>query len=246
MKPSLRKAAAGLVLAGVLAAGVWGGALAVRAAPSTGVPATTGTGQIQSLRAYLMDHFLANLAAKLGIDRGTLVKDANDSLSQAVQDAEKDGKLSADQAARLLQRIQDAQSQGRPAFLGFGRGAWGGRWHRIAGPLLKDAAQIIGVSVDDLVAALKNGQSLSQVAEAHGVSQDALVNGLADAMKKRLDQAVQNGRLTADQEAKILAQAEDRLTKLVTQPGLKFHGPRTEHPSTDGAPSEAPAAQSGT
>ncbi|MBX5476547.1 MAG: hypothetical protein IRZ18_05435 [Clostridia bacterium] len=239
VKLSLGKVAAGLALAGLVTAGsAWGGAFVAHAAPSANATQTQPT----SLRAYLMDHFLANLAAKLGIDRSTLVKDVNDSLAQAVQDAQKDGKMTAEQADRLTKRIQDAQSKGRLGFFGFERPrAWGGKWGRFGGPVLKDAANVIGVSVDELASALKNGQSLAQVAQAHGVSQDALVNGLVDAMKKKLDQAVQNGRLTADQEQKILSQSKDRLTKLVTQPGLRFHrGPRTEHPSWDGAPSETP------
>ncbi len=71
-------------------------------------------------------------------------------------------------------------------------GAGEGRGH---GPLadmrglkLEAAAEAIGISVDDLKAALKEGQTLAQVAEANGVDRQALIDALVAAGNEQLDE----------------------------------------------------------
>jgi prolyl-tRNA editing enzyme YbaK/EbsC (Cys-tRNA(Pro) deacylase) len=67
---------------------------------------------------------------------------------------------------------------------------------------LADVADAIGISADDLRAALRDGQTLAAVAEANGVDPQDVIDVLVENGTARLDAAVAAGRIdqaTADQ-----------------------------------------------
>ena len=72
---------------------------------------------------------------------------------------------------------------------------------------LADLADVIGISTDDLRAALRDGQTLAQVAEANGVDPQQVVAVMVAKGTERLDAAVAAGRI--DQ-----ATADDRKASL--------------------------------
>ena len=61
-----------------------------------------------------------------------------------------------------------------------------------------------GVSASDLRQARQNGQSLDQILQQHGTTTQDLRTAVSTAMKSCLDQQVQQGKLTSDQEQQIL------------------------------------------
>jgi cell division FtsZ-interacting protein ZapD len=80
---------------------------------------------------------------------------------------------------------------------------------------LADLAEVIGISTDDLRAALRDGQTLAEVAEANDVDPQQLVDLLVANGTERLDAAVAAGRIdqaTADERKASLA---DRAADLV-------------------------------
>jgi hypothetical protein len=78
-------------------------------------------------------------------------------------------------------------------------------------------ADTIGIQRSDLRAALKSGQSIAEVAQAHGVAPQTVVDAVLHAIDTRVDQAVTNGRITADRGAAIKAKAADRVPQLVNR-----------------------------
>jgi uncharacterized protein YidB (DUF937 family) len=78
---------------------------------------------------------------------------------------------------------------------------------------LADVADAIGISTDDLCAALRDGQTLAEVAEANGVDPQRVVDVLVESGTARLDAAVAAGRIdqaTADErEASLPERAAD-------------------------------------
>jgi cell division FtsZ-interacting protein ZapD len=80
---------------------------------------------------------------------------------------------------------------------------------------LADLAEAIGISTDDLRAALRDGQTLAEVAEANDVDPQQLVDVLVANGTERLDSAVAAGRIdqaTADERK---ASLPDRAADLV-------------------------------
>jgi len=65
-------------------------------------------------------------------------------------------------------------------------------------------AEALGLSPDELNAELASGKTLTQIAEANGVSQEQLVAALEVSVKAGLDKAVADGALTQAQAEQML------------------------------------------
>ena len=65
------------------------------------------------------------------------------------------------------------------------------------------AAETIGIELDALRQALRDGQSIADVAEANGVAPDAVVVALVEAGNAALDELVANGRIDEERAAEL-------------------------------------------
>ncbi len=77
------------------------------------------------------------------------------------------------------------------------------------------SAKTIGVSPQALVAELRSGKSIAEVASQHGVDAQSVVNALDGAADAKISQAVTNHKLTEAQAKAIEAKLPARLTKAV-------------------------------
>lgn len=104
------------------------------------------------------------------------------------------------------------------------------------GPGLAAAAGAIGISEDDLVTALRSGQSVAQVAQSRGVDVQKVIDAIVADARTRLAEKVQAGDLTQAQADEKLADLPQRVTDMVNRAG--GHGHRRGPRPTDGqAPS---------
>jgi hypothetical protein len=100
-------------------------------------------------------------------------------------------------------------------------------------------ADVIGISVEDLMAAKADGQTPAEIAEANDVSRDELVSALVDAQQERLDQAVEDERLTQEEADEKAVDLEDRANAIADGEHREgHHGPR----GGDGAGAEEEGA----
>jgi hypothetical protein len=161
----------------------------------------------------------------------TMVAAARQQLDRLVAD----GKLTAAQgnqiAGQLEARITEMVNNG-PSASGAGgaKGSYGAA-------LLDTAAQYLGLSTDQVLARVRGGQTLAQIAVAQGKSVDGLVDTMVAAAKAQLDQKVAEGKLTAAQRDQIAAQLEAGITALVTNGNTPFGA---GGPSGSGRPSGVP------
>ena len=82
-------------------------------------------------------------------------------------------------------------------------------------PHLEPAATAIGISVDDLRAALRDGKSIAEVAVAEGSTRQAVVDALVAAARDRIEQAVEAGKLDRERADAALRGVEDRVGRMV-------------------------------
>jgi transposase-like protein len=158
-----------------------------------------------------------------------------DALNAAIKQARIDqinaavaaGKIDQNRANQIIQAIQSGQGfmhEGGPRGGGQGPQGQGDPGMRGGGML---AASAIGITPDQLRTEMQGGKTLAQVAQAHGISRDDLKAKLTAAQKARLDQAVANGRMTADQETQILSRFSGNLDKMIDfVPGQNGQGPQ--------------------
>lgn len=182
-------AGAALVLAGG-AVGVVGAQQATQAPRATVTP---GAGVQQAQQRF--DQFLSTLAGKLGVPV--------DKLQQALTDTQKELGL-----------------PDRPfgPFGGPHRGPGG------PGPFMRPglgfgmdvAAQAIGITPEQLRQELP-GKSLSDVAKAHNVDPAKVATALKNEAGAKIDQAVANGRLTAERATQLKERESQMVDELMTR-----------------------------
>jgi hypothetical protein len=167
--------------------------------------------------------FLDEAASRLGVDADRL----EDALEQAaiarVDAAVAAGRLSREMGEKLKEHIRSGMGPILGPPVGF-------RHHGPLGlsPTLSAAAEYLGVTRAELRQARREGKSLADLAREQGKSVEGLEDAMVAAAKKRLDAAVQAGRLTAEQRARILEGFEARIGSIVeaTHRGPPELGPR--------------------
>lgn len=154
------------------------------------------------------------VAAKLGVTPEQLRAAFKAVLTARVDAALAAGKLTPEQAAKLEERIANAQGLG----LGAMRGAGKKRQALVARVIAKAkhlgaAATYLGLTREELRAELKEGASLAEIAVAQGKTADGLVAAMLAPAKERLAKAVSAKRLTQERADAILERLESRLER---------------------------------
>ncbi len=97
---------------------------------------------------------------------------------------------------------------------------------------METAAETLGMSVADLRTALRDGQTLAEVAEAQGVEVQTLIDALVAEVKEHLDEHVADGDMTQEEADEKLAEATERITDRVNNGG-PLRGDRPDEPAGD-------------
>jgi hypothetical protein len=80
---------------------------------------------------------------------------------------------------------------------------------------LDTAAETLGLTLDELRTQLEGGATLAEVAEANDVEVQTLIDALVAEASERLDEAVADGRLEADEAEEIKAALTERVAARV-------------------------------
>jgi hypothetical protein len=204
-----------------LAAGA-GAALAVVGAG--GAVAATQLSPTEESAAIVED-----AAKQLGVTPERLSNALKQALENRIDRAVEDGRLSEQAAERMKERLAagDVPLLMAPPLKGPGLfGHHGPKLFRFG---LGTAAGYLGVTEEELRAAMRDGRTLAEIAEAEGKSVEGLVDALVAEQTERLDDAVEDGRLTDEQRDEIVAGLEARVQAMVeTEPfrGMRGFGPR--------------------
>lgn len=118
--------------------------------------------------------------------------------------------------ARSSRAARVASGFGHASGLAFGHA--GGHW-LIGTTAIDTTAELTGTTAGDVRAALRDGQSLAAYAEAHGVSETALVDAIVAAIQARIDAAVADGTLSQEQADALQADLAARVSEKVNLAG---------------------------
>lgn len=125
------------------------------------------------------------------------------------------GVLTSDQAQAVREAFREARGDRgpRPGFHKPGMRPGGPMGHFRG--ILGVAARTIGIEPQALASALREGQSIAQVAAANGSSGQAVVDAAIAELGARLDERVAAGKLDAAKAAEMKAKASEKLTEMV-------------------------------
>lgn len=179
---------------------------------------------VEELRAAFAEgKSLADVAAEQGVPVAELEAALLEAATERIDEAVAADRIDADRAAELKEGLADRirEMVNREPGDGFGRG----RGRLFGGGGGGEVAEFLGLTTDELRAAFVDGQTLAEVAEAQGISEDELVAFLLEQLEERLDQAVENGRLDADDVDEKLADAAERIEEHINaEPGDRPQG----------------------
>lgn len=151
-------------------------------------------------------------AEQLGVEPAELSDALRQALENRIDEAVEDGRLTEKQAERLEERLESSDV---PLFFGLGgfRGHGFGL-HGRGAAILEEAAAYLDMTPDELREALRDS-TLAEVAEDRGKSTAGLVDALVAVHATRIDEAVDDGRLTDEQAAELTERLEARTEALV-------------------------------
>jgi hypothetical protein len=172
--------------------------LAVAALVTTGIAVAQSNGNPSTL--FAADESTATddtvtLDEGVGADETPLRSRIFEWLAPLVED----DTITADQAAAVADTLADHLPHLRP---GMARGV----------AVIQEAADFLQMTGRELMEALRNGTTLADLA---GENTQALIDHLVGLVEAHLDQAVSDGRLTAEEKTERLAEAAERISDLV-------------------------------
>jgi hypothetical protein len=161
---------------------------------------------------------------------GTDRPDPTARLRETLQPLVDDTTITADQAdaiAAYLAANRPDRGDGHRGPGGPGDGPEHGRWGRHAGFGADVLPGLLGIDAQTLMTELRSGSTIADIATAHGVDVQTVIDGLVADAKSHLDQAVTDGRITD-------AEAADELTKITERVTAMVNGERPGPPADAG------------
>lgn len=86
-----------------------------------------------------------------------------------------------------------------------------------AGSMKDTVAATIGITVDELSALRVDGNSLAQIADAQGVSNDQLIASLTNAKIEQIEALYADGKITEAQKENMLTQMDERMLEKINR-----------------------------
>lgn len=131
-------------------------------------------------------------------------------VKELVDQAVADGRIEQERAATIL-----ARSGERLQRLVFEEHPFKHLRHRLRHRAIRGSADVIGIDASTLRTALRSGQSLLEVAQANGLTEQQLIDGLLNRAETRLERAVTNGRIDEARQRQLLEKLADGLPEVI-------------------------------
>jgi hypothetical protein len=184
-------------------------------------------GQGQGWFSDLRQELHAAIAAKLG----TTVEQYDAAVTQAREEvitkAVQDGKITQQQADRMLENGMLGFGPGMMGGRGAGRGMMGGGYGPMMGgsanSLVAVAAEKLDMTVADVQAQLQAGKTIAALAEEKGIDVQTIVDAFLAQRQEWLTQAVAEGRLTQAQADQMMENMREMVEQHI-QGTLPFNG----------------------
>jgi len=261
----------GLLVVALLSTGLWWAAaptgVSLAQSPSPTAPAapsapaaptdqgTTTTNTLKDKWAAYQEAFLNAFATRLGTTVDKVKEAYTGAFGDTVDQAVKDGVLTANQGTQMKDEAANKVAQGLPfgffggrEFMGpggrgghggpeggrgFGRSGFGG-FH---GEFHLDAfAKALNMTEADLMTELQGGKTLSDIAKEKNVDLAAVKTSMLSDLKASLDQAVLDGKITQATADQMYNQASTNFDTMVTQPWKQGWPMKQSVPGNPGGP----------
>jgi uncharacterized protein YidB (DUF937 family) len=156
---------------------------------------------------------LAEIVTEHGGDPKAVIDGAAAQLTDDVNQAVADGRITQTQADRILSNLDRILDN----TMNFERGGLRDRLeNRLDNTLVGTIADLAGVTPRDILQEWRQGGTLTDVITAHGLDSNTVLAEITTRITDQVNQAVENGRITQEQADTILAGLPDRLNRRLT------------------------------
>lgn len=178
------------------------------------VTQTTGLNRAEIITQMSEGNTLADVITTSGNDPQAVIDQSVAQLTEDINQAVANGRLTQERADRLLGNLEDVVTRGI-------NGEFRQRAieARVRIGVLRLASQETGLNPREIVQEIRSGKSLGQVLTENGVDTAAFIETAVSTLQERLNQAVTNGRLTQEQADQRVTEFRDRLTERLNQDG---------------------------
>ena len=162
--------------------------------------------------------FRERVAEKLGVAVEKLDRAIQDAALDAVNEAEAAGTITAEQATKARERIENGD--GQLLFDRFREHRGARREHRqhiIRRAIVQSSAMALGLTPEELRAELQSGDSIADVAGEQSVSLDAVTAQITSDATAKLSEAVAAGRLKQQRADDAVARLTERLDEILNK-----------------------------
>ena len=158
------------------------------------------------LKAEIKDgNRLIEIAEARGIDRADVAEAIYGLGVERVETTLANGKLTQDQADRMLARMAEGRDAcATDGHCNFRRMRRHVRQFRRQIRRLNPVAETLGMTTADLIESLRSGQTIESIAAEQGMSMADLATELQDQAAERIEMAVSEGKLTRTQADRLL------------------------------------------
>ena len=172
---------------------------------------------------------LAQIAQGKGKTADDVIKAARTQLQDLLKQTVTNGRITQAQADAKLAQFDQAAPQvvndttlGLGPGRGFGPGSGfkGGFGYHDGGLLVNATVSVTGLSMQEVMTDLQNGQSLAQIAQSKGKTADDVMKTARTQLQDQLKQAVTNGRITQAQSDALLSNFDQNASQLVNDATL--------------------------
>jgi uncharacterized protein YidB (DUF937 family) len=174
-----------------------------------------------------MDHYLELLAGNLGVSVDELESALTQTQIDLINEKVADGTLSEEDAADIIEKIENGEGRLFPPFFGGGPGHHHHPGLRIVGNIFETAADILDMNVDTLHEQVRDGSSLGEIAEAQGMDVDTFKAELESALQAAIDAKVEDGTITEEMGQRLSDGLADHIDRIVD--GTFGEGPHRPH-----------------
>ncbi len=190
---------------------------------------------------------VVELAEAQGLSLEELVDALIAPMLERIQQAVDDGHITQEQADEQITQMEEHMLEALESGSLFGSGSGqgrGGPGGRRGGPQPEVLAEVLGLTVEELHEALSDGQSIAELAEAQGVALEDLVDALMASMLERIQQKVDDGRISQEQADEQITQMEEHMLQMLESgseqmPGGMNRGPRGGNGTAPSFPGQA-------
>ena len=160
---------------------------------------------------------LGEIAESNGITTEDLISTITSIMTEKLNEAVNEGKITADEALTKASNIQERAEQmvNKPLNQKPGKNHDDkGKGRHLIGAVIES----LGLEKADIATGTRNGSTLGEIAESNGITTEDLISTITSIMTEKLNEAVNEGKITADEALTKASNIQERAEQMVNKP----------------------------